>query len=228
MRPAGERPARGGVDRLSDHLASPRGAGEPAGGMGEGPGQAPDQDQGSVQQADTDFLRRYEKVIDEARGLEPRPRSWSNSSPGGRRRSSGHAPRPAECSIGRRRNAASWPGWKPKRLTQTDADGDQQRLDIREVVEKTDRIIADKQAEIERSSKSCRPVQQPRKPGRGCGGRGRSSWTRTPVVREERENLRRLKQQWEQRMREAEIETSIERASIARQLERNSKPDQGV
>jgi hypothetical protein len=100
---------------------------------------------------------------------------------------------------------------------QTDADGDQQRLQIREMVEKTDRIIADKQAEIE----ALQQVLQNQTSNLGSLAVGAAAvgdlLDKDAVVREERENLRRLKQQWEQRMREAEIETSIERASIARQ-----------
>ena len=98
-----------------------------------------------------------------------------------------------------------------------DADGDRQRLQIREVVEKTDRIIADKQAEIE----ALQQVLQNQASNLGSLAVGAAAvgqlLDKDAVVREERENLRRLKQQWEEQMRQSEIETSIERAAIARQ-----------
>ena len=61
------------LDRLSDHLRSLRVELESRQAEWEkARRQVLDQDQGSVQQADGDFLRRYEKVLDEARGLRNR------------------------------------------------------------------------------------------------------------------------------------------------------------
>jgi hypothetical protein len=37
------------------------------------------------------------------------------------------------------------------------------------------------------------------------------------IVREERENLRRLQSEWQEKLRKAEVEISIERAKLARQ-----------
>jgi hypothetical protein len=206
------------LDRLSDHLRGLRVELESRQVEWEkARSQALDQDQALVQQADTDFLRGYEKVLDEARGLRSRVQELEQQL--ARRERS--VERPCSLSGG----VLDWEAEKRRIVArleaetaeQTDADGDQQRLQIREMVEKTDRIIADKQAEIE----ALQQVLQNQTSNLGSLAVGAAAvgdlLDKDAVVREERENLRRLKQQWEQRMREAEIETSIERASIARQ-----------
>ena len=179
--------------------------------------QALEQEQTPAQQADTDFLRRYEKVFDEARGLRGRVQELEQQLT--QREKS--AERPCSASGG----VLDWETEKRRILArleaetadESDADGDRQRLDIGEVVEKTDRIIADKQAEIE----ALQQVLRSQSSNLGSVAVGAAAVGNLldgdPVIREERENLRRLKQQWEERMRASEIETSIERAAIARQ-----------
>ncbi len=206
------------LDRLSDHLRSLRVELESRQAEWEkARSQVLDQDQGSVQQADGDFLRRYEKVLDEARGLRNRVQELEQQL--ARRERSVEQPRPLSGGV------LDWEAEKRRIVARLeaetadaeDADGDQQRLQIREVVEKTDRIIADKQAEIE----ALQQVLQNQASNLGSLAVGAAAvgqlLDKDAVVREERENLRRLKQQWEEQMRQSEIETSIERAAIARQ-----------
>ena len=217
------------LDRLSDHLRSLRVELESRQAEWEkARSQVLDQDQGSVQQADGDFLRRYEKVLDEARGLRNRVQELEQQL--ARRERSVEQPRPLSGGV------LDWEAEKRRIVARLeaetadaeDADGDQQRLQIREVVEKTDRIIADKQAEIE----ALQQVLQNQASNLGSLAVGAAAvgqlLDKDAVVREERENLRRLKQQWEEQMRQSEIETSIERAAIARQLRGTRRPDQGV
>ena len=118
-----------------------------------------------------------------------------------------------------------WEAEKRRILAQLEAetaaqgedDDERPRLDIREVVARTDRIIAEKQAEI----KSLQQVLQNQTSNLGNVAVGAVAVgelvDKDAMIHEERENVRRLKQQWEQRMRESEVETSIARASIARQ-----------
>jgi hypothetical protein len=206
------------LDRLSDHLRRLRVELESRQVDWEkARSQSPDQDQALVQQADTDFLRRSEKVFDEARGLRQRVQELEQQL-AQRERS---IERPCSPSGG----VLDWEAEKRRILArleaetddEADADGDRQRLEIREVVEKTDRIIAEKQAEIE----TLQHLLQSQTSNLGSVAVGAAAvgemLDKDAVVREERENLRRLKQQWEQRLREAEIETSIERAAIGRQ-----------
>jgi chromosome segregation ATPase len=207
------------IDRLSDHLRCLRVELESRQVEWEkARSQAGDQDQGPVQQADADFLRRYEKVLDEARELRSRVQELEQQI--ARRQ------KPVERPCAPSGGVLDWEAEKRRILAQLDAEadeesddeeGDQQRIEIREVIEKTDEIIAGKQAEVE----SLQQVLQSQSNNLGSLAVGAAAvgqiLDKDAVIREERENLRRLKEQWEQRMREAEIETSIARASIARQ-----------
>jgi hypothetical protein len=180
--------------------------------------QALDQDEDLVQQADTDFLRRYEKVLDEARGLRSRVQDLEQQL--------ARREKPVEPPCSPPGGVLDWEAEKRRILARLDAetaeqtddaDADRQRLDIRGLVEKTDRIVADKQAEIE----ALQQVLQSQTDNLGSLAVGAAAvgqlLDKDAMIREERENLLRLKQQWEQRMRESEIETSIARATIARQ-----------
>jgi hypothetical protein len=207
------------LDRLSDHLH--RLGVELEGRQAEwekARSQVSDQDQGSAQQADSDFLRCYEKVHDEARELRGRVQELEQQL--ARRERPAEPPRPASGGV------LNWEAEKRRILARLEAetaeenedeDARRQRLEVRAVVVKTDRIIADKQAEID----SLQQVLQSQTNNLGSLAVGAAAVgqlvDKDPVIREERENLLRLKQQWEQRMRKSEIETSIERASIARQ-----------
>jgi chromosome segregation ATPase len=206
------------IDRLLDHLCRLRVELESRQAAWEQTcNQAVDRDQASVPQADTDFLRRYEKAIEEARGLRSRVEDLEQQL--ARRQT------PVERPCSPPGEVLDWEVEKRRILArleaessdETDEDSDPQRLDIRELVEKTDRIIAEKQAEIA----SLQQVLRSQTSNLGSVAVGAAAvgqlLDNDAVVCEERENLRRLKQQWEQRMRESEIETSIARASIARQ-----------
>jgi chromosome segregation ATPase len=207
------------LDQLSDHLRHLREELESRQAEWEkARSQALDQDQGSVQQADADFLRRYEKGLDEARGLRSRVQELEQQL--------ARREKPAESPSSTSGGALDWETEKRRMLARLEAEtaeegeddlADEQRLAIREVIAKTDRIIADKQAEIE----SLQHVLRSQTDNLGSLAVGAAAvgqlLDKDAVIREERENLLRLKQQWEQRMRESEIETSIERASIARQ-----------
>jgi hypothetical protein len=206
------------LDRLSDHLhrlgvelESRQAEWEKA------RSQVLDQDQGPAQQADADFLRCYEKVLEEARGLRSRVQELEQQL--ARRQ------KPVEPPCAASGGALDWETEKRRILARLEAetaeqsddeDAQQHRIEIREVVQQTDQIIAGKQAEIESLQQLLLGQTNDRGLAAAAAAVGQLL-DRDAVIHEERENLLRLKQQWEQRMRESEIETSIERASIARQ-----------
>ncbi len=170
------------LDRLSDHLHGLRVELESRQAEWEKPrSQALDQDQALVQQADADFLRRYEKVLDEARGLRSRVEELEQQLA----RREMPVERPCSPSGG----VLDWEAEKRRIVArleaetaeQTDADGNPQRLRVREVIEKTDRIIADKQAEIEaHSSRCCRTRAATSAAWPWARPPWAISWTRTP------------------------------------------------
>jgi hypothetical protein len=206
------------LDRLSDHLRRLRAELESRQAEWQkARSQALDQEQTPTQQVDTDFLRRSEKVFDEARGLRRRVQELEQQL--------AEREEPVVRPCAAPGGVLDWEAEKRRILAQLEAetaaqsegDDERPRLDIREVVERTDRIIAEKQAEIE----SLQQVLQNQTSNLGSVAVGAAAvgelLDKDAVVHEERENVRRLKQQWEQRMRESEVETSIARASIARQ-----------
>jgi len=105
-----------------------------------------------------------------------------------------------------------------------DAEGDAEgepigktRLEIKEVLRRTDAIVADKDREIAELKQLLR--DQSANLGSVAVGAAAVGdiLDRDAIIREERENLRRLQAEWEEKMRKAEIEISLERAKLARQ-----------
>jgi peptidoglycan hydrolase CwlO-like protein len=102
--------------------------------------------------------------------------------------------------------------------TDDDSPEDRQhRLEVRDVVRRTERILAEKELELD----ELKLVLEQQSNNLGDVAVGAAAigdlLDSDEIIREERENLCRMKEQWEQKLREAEIETSIERAKIARQ-----------
>jgi chromosome segregation ATPase len=95
--------------------------------------------------------------------------------------------------------------------------GPAQRLEIERVIRTTDRLVAEKQQQIEQlqalltaQSSNLASVAV------GAAALGRSL-DQDAIIRQERETLRQLQEQWREKLRQAEIEISVERAQIARQ-----------
>ena len=125
---------------------------------------------------------------------------------------------------------ARQPGWldweaEKQRIVaalEADFDGDdkarqQQRLKIEEVVRTTDKIIAAKDREIQELNERLEELSHSdavKAPGKASGNRAPAG---DSVVREERENLKQLQEQWRDKVRQAEVELALERAKIARQ-----------
>ncbi|MGO8690785.1 MAG: hypothetical protein ACLQLG_14270 [Thermoguttaceae bacterium] len=92
-----------------------------------------------------------------------------------------------------------------------------QRLEIEQVVRTTDAVVAEKQREIEQlqalltaQSSNLASVAV------GAAALGRSL-DQDAIIRQERDTLKQLQEQWREKLRQAEIEISMERAQIARQ-----------
>ena len=92
-----------------------------------------------------------------------------------------------------------------------------QRLEIEQVVRTTDAVVAEKQREIEQlqalltaQSSNLASVAV------GAAALGRSL-DQDAIIRQERDTLKQLQEQWREKLRQAEIEISMERAQIARE-----------
>ncbi len=91
------------------------------------------------------------------------------------------------------------------------------RLEIAAVLRRTDAIVADKDREITELKQLLR--DQSANLGSVAVGAAAVGdvLDRDAIILEERENLRRLRAEWEEKLRKAEIEISLERAKLARQ-----------
>jgi hypothetical protein len=118
----------------------------------------------------------------------------------------------------------NWELEKQQILAAMEADFDeqseedhQQRLKIEEVIRKTDTLMADKDREIG----ELRHLLEDQSGNLGTVAVGAAALgevlDQDALVREAREDLRRLQEQMREKMRQAEVEFSIERAKIARQ-----------
>ena len=120
-----------------------------------------------------------------------------------------------------------WLDWEAEKqrivaALEADFDGDdkaqrQQRLKIEEVVRTTDKIIAAKDREIQELNERLEELSHNEtvtSPGRASSDRTLNGDT---VVREERENLKQLQEQWRDKVRQAEVDLALERAKVARQ-----------
>jgi hypothetical protein len=137
------------------------------------------------------------------------------------RRGAEKAPRSAgEPSAG---GVSSWEEEKRRILAalESETDGNQssvaERLKVTEVVGATDRIVADLERQLAQlqgllASQSGSPAP----PVMGAAALGELI-DNDSVVREERQSLRRLQEEWREKLRQAEIDISQERAQIARQ-----------
>jgi hypothetical protein len=91
------------------------------------------------------------------------------------------------------------------------------RTEIDEVIRATERALADKDRELT----EMRQILDSQSSNLGQLAVGAAALGQVldqdSLIREERENLRRLQQEWEEKSRKAEIEISLERAKLARQ-----------
>jgi hypothetical protein len=100
-----------------------------------------------------------------------------------------------------------------------DKDPQQQakRLEIQEVLETTDRAIRQKDAEIAALKQQLAGRDAMGPPGATASRGTTELLDRDEIIRRERDSIARLRKEWETKLRQAEIEISVERAKLARQ-----------
>jgi hypothetical protein len=105
---------------------------------------------------------------------------------------------------------------------EADTEGDDQarrdeRLRLEDVVRATDEAVAAKDRELRVLSE--RLVQQGRAAEAGASDTAsvEQAMAKDAVLRDERQKLQRLQAQWQEKVRQAEVELALERAAIARQ-----------
>jgi hypothetical protein len=117
-----------------------------------------------------------------------------------------------------------WAAQKARLLAQLESDCDESvpeekanKLAIEEVIRRTDEIIAAKDREIAELQRML--DQQSSTLGEVAVGAHAFAQLldQDEIVRQERANLKRLEEEWRQKVRQAEIDISVERAKLARE-----------
>jgi hypothetical protein len=169
------------------------------------------------QEAD-DLRRRFEIAVKEVRELKA-----ENAELAQQLSAAQSAERPAGPSIAQ---GFDWESQKQRMLQQLESDGDssdrqrpQDRLTIEEAIRTTDQAIAEKDKEIaELQAEFKRRLAGQSGTAKDDGAPNVAELLdQDEVIRNERENLRRMQEEWRERVRQSEVETSVERAKIARE-----------
>lgn len=163
-----------------------------------------------------DFRRRYEMALDDLRQAKNRADGLESQLAQAQQRGV-QAPPPSGQRL-------DWESEKRRILDALEPDSDDAdpdraatRVKIEDVVRRTDRIVAEKQREIDNLEKLLEAQSANHdKVAVGAAAIGQVL-DNDAVIQDERENLQRLQQEWEEKLRRAEIDNSIERAKMARE-----------
>jgi chromosome segregation ATPase len=120
--------------------------------------------------------------------------------------------------------ALDWEAQKEKILAALESDSDEggeqaaeEHLKIEEIVENTDRVMAEKDREIE----DLKRLLEDQSANVGSVAVGAAALgeilDNDQIIREQRESLEKLQKEAQEKLRQAEIEISVERAKIARE-----------
>lgn len=122
----------------------------------------------------------------------------------------------------------SWEAFKRRMLQSLEAEGTeeaeqmdearrQERVQIQEVIAKTEAALAAKDRELE----SMRHLLENQATNLGAMAVGAAAvgelLDHDEIIRQQRETLQRLEAEWREKLRQAEVELSLERAALARQ-----------
>jgi chromosome segregation ATPase len=176
--------------------------------------EADDDDSGEDQDtALADMTRRYELAMEDLRDQKRRVSELERQAAAG--------PRPAPPAPGQK---LDWEAQKRQLLAALEADSDEgdeerqeEKLKIRDVISRTAAAIAEKDAEIERLNQLL--AEQTSAASEVAVGAAAFAdiLANDELVRGERERLQQLQREWEDKLRQAEIDLSVQRAKMARE-----------
>jgi len=89
-----------------------------------------------------------------------------------------------------------------------------ERLQVEEAIQRTEQAVASKDHQINELRKQLELIQQA--PAEPAATPAEEAIDQDEVVQQERENLKRIQVEWQERLREAEVTISVERAKLAR------------
>lgn len=169
-----------------------------------------------------DFQRLYQMALDDVRELKARNAELEKQL-ADRVGQVANVPRAGKLQAGPPAGALDWEAEKRRILAALesdfpadDAQAAAERLKIEEIIRTTDLAVAEKDREIEHLQTLLK--QQSSSLGSVAVGAAalEEVLDKDAIIREERESLKQLQDQWRGKLRQAEIEISVERAKIAR------------
>jgi hypothetical protein len=164
-----------------------------------------------------DFRRRYELALDDLRELKAKNGELQQQVTRLRASNTSNivSGRPVSGGL-------NWEAEKARILAVLEADTEDtaerhsERLTIEDVIRATDQVIAAKDRQIEELEKHLADATT--SGGASAGDATRDAiLDRDEIILEERSKLQRVQQEWREKLRQAEIELSLERATIARE-----------
>jgi len=169
-----------------------------------------------IQQKLQDLQRRFELAVEDVRELKT-----ANSDLEKQLRTAKNAARPADTPSGGNLN---WEAQKKKLLAalesevdEDDEDSQRKRLSIEGTIQITDEVIADKQREIDELQQLLES-QSSQMGGMAVGAAAiAATLDQDELIQNERRRLAELQVEWEEKLRRAEIDISVERAKMARE-----------
>ncbi len=172
-------------------------------------------------EAEAAFQRRYEMAMEDLRELKRENERLQEQLEAAQAPQRAPAPAVANANNG---GSLSWEAQKQRILAALESEFNEdneedhrQRLQIEQVVQRTQRIIADKDAEIAELKQllenQCASVGSLAVGAAALG----DMLDKDAMIQQERENLVRLQEEWRAKLRKAEIEISVERAKLGRE-----------
>lgn len=170
---------------------------------------------GEGESDDAEMDRRYAMAMEDLRELRARNEELEEQL--------AQANEAGSSSRGSAGGGLDWEAQKQRMLASLESDDEAdeeeqaRRLEVEEVVEKTDAIVAERDREI-RELKQLLETQSATHNDVAVGAAALGDiLDKDEVIQEEREKLRQLQGEWEEKLRKAELELSVERAKIARE-----------
>ncbi len=170
-------------------------------------------------ETDHDYQRRYEMALDDLRELKEKNAELV--------RQLAKCPSTEVEPSGAARTLGTYLDWETEKqriLAILEADSDSndpklstERLRIEEVLRTTERVLAEKDREIADLKRQLEKLPSGIESGVSAAPVSNPAIDGDAVVQEERERLRQLQMQWQEKLSQAEIEISMERAKLARQ-----------
>ncbi len=174
------------------------------------------------------YRRRYEMALDDLRDLKAKHAELQRQLDEARSNTANRADgEPTQNGI------LDWEAEKRRILDTLETDFDQsdrqqqvERLKIEDVLQTTEKVIAEKDREIEELRRRLQQQDSDAKIETERSAATDRVIDGDAVIRRERERLEQLQEQWREKLRQAEVELSVERAKLARrhaELEERAK-----